>query len=65
MVATVNILSLLENTRQLLSTCKQNLEANDKTALTATLVLVASNKTAIDAAVSAATNVSLNQGTIV
>lgn len=56
-MANTDVLGLLESIRIRCALAKQQLIADNKTAFQATMVLVASDKSTLDAAVSAATHI--------
>lgn len=61
-MANVNVLSLIQTVHNQWSLAKQALEANDKTTFQTISTAIGVNKTAIDAAISAATNINDLQG---
>lgn len=61
-MAKYNALAALETMRQQLALCKQFLEQNDKTNFQATSTSIGNTKTALDAAISAETNINRLQG---
>lgn len=63
-LANVNVLETLELMRQQLAQAKQALEQNQKTQFQTLMTALAANKTIVDAAVSAQTNINVLQGLV-
>lgn len=63
-MANVNVLETLELMRQQLAQAKQALEQNQKTQFQTLMTALAANKTIVDAAVSAQTNINVLQGLV-